>query len=91
MKLCAIVEEIDHIVGAEGLFKRSVLLIKAWLTYESRKYSFQALSDIFTHESIVVLTMWLFASQSSGSAPIAHPLDALSAFLEVFSDDFEWE
>eukprot|EP01034_Spumella_vulgaris_P033476 gene33476-41311_t len=38
MFFSAIVEEIDHIVGAEGLFKRSVLLIKAWLTYESRKY-----------------------------------------------------
>jgi hypothetical protein len=38
------------------------------------------------------MMMWIFASQSSRASPIAHPLDALSTFLEVFSDDFfDWE
>lgn len=41
MFFSVIVEEINNIVGQEGLYKRSVLLLKAWLAYESRKYTYQ--------------------------------------------------
>jgi hypothetical protein len=37
----AIIEEIDGVVGHDSLFKQSVMLLKAWMKFESTKYSFQ--------------------------------------------------
>ncbi|XP_019186138.1 PREDICTED: uncharacterized protein LOC109180888 [Ipomoea nil] len=85
--LCSLcfLEKVDHIVGKDHLFKRSIILIKAWCYYESRILgSHHGLISTYALETLVLYIFHLFHSSLDG------PLAVLYKFLDYFSK-FDWE
>ncbi|XP_031103777.1 uncharacterized protein LOC116007281 isoform X1 [Ipomoea triloba] len=85
--LCSLcfLEKVDHIVGKDHLFKRSIILIKAWCYYESRILgAHHGLISTYALETLVLYIFHLFHSSLDG------PLAVLYKFLDYFSK-FDWE
>ncbi|KAJ0973825.1 hypothetical protein J5N97_015790 [Dioscorea zingiberensis] len=85
--LCTLcfLEEIDHLINQNHLFKRSIILIKAWCYYESRILgAHHGLISTYALETLVLYIFHVFNNSFSG------PLEVLYRFLEFFSN-FDWE
>ncbi|KAL9236156.1 hypothetical protein vseg_010857 [Gypsophila vaccaria] len=85
--LCTLcfLEEIDRLIGKDHLFKRSIILIKAWCYYESRILgAHHGLISTYALETMVLYIFHLFHSSLNG------PLAVLHKFLDYFSK-FDWE
>mmetsp|Transcript_25032 Transcript_25032/g.22751 ORF Transcript_25032/g.22751 Transcript_25032/m.22751 type:complete len:930 (+) Transcript_25032:137-2926(+) len=81
----AVFEEINFIIGKDNLFKRSILLIKSWCSYESpRLLEFSTIKMSLIFEGVCILVMCLFATQDK-SLMFKSPLDALISFLKEYS------
>lgn len=87
-------ERINDFVGKENLFKRSVLLIKAWCQYESGRFVLSSMGGVMgakdnrlTTFSLNVMIVWIFHAYGS---TIHHPIQALIHFLRFFSS-FDWQ
>lgn len=78
-------EKVDRLIGEDHLFKRSVILIKAWCFYESRILgAHHGLISTYALETMVLYIFHLFHSTLNG------PLAVLYKFLDFFSK-FDWE
>ncbi|XP_034704326.1 uncharacterized protein LOC117928550 isoform X1 [Vitis riparia] len=78
-------EQIDIIIGKDHLFKRSVILIKAWCYYEGRILgSHCGLLSTYALEILVLYVINLFYSS------LYCPLAVLYRFLDYYST-FDWE
>ncbi|TVU21236.1 hypothetical protein EJB05_30861, partial [Eragrostis curvula] len=78
-------ELIDREVGKDHLFKRSIMLIKAWCYHESRILgAHHGLLSTYALETLVLYIFNLFHKSLHG------PLEALYRFLEYFSK-FDWD
>ncbi|CAI9776521.1 unnamed protein product [Fraxinus pennsylvanica] len=78
-------EQVDRHVGKKHLFKRSIILVKAWCYYESRILgAHHGLLSTYALETLVLYIFHLFYSSLNG------PLEVLYKFLEYFSQ-FDWE
>ncbi|KAL1199779.1 Protein HESO1 [Cardamine amara subsp. amara] len=78
-------EKIDQHIGKDHLFKRSIILIKAWCYYESRILgAFHGLISTYALETLVLYIFHLFHSSLNG------PLAVLYKFLDYFSK-FDWD
>ncbi|XP_040385834.1 uncharacterized protein LOC102710836 isoform X3 [Oryza brachyantha] len=78
-------ELVDRKVGKNHLFKRSIMLIKAWCYYESRILgAHHGLLSTYALETLVLYIFNIFHKSLHG------PLEALYKFLEYFSK-FDWE
>ncbi|EOA23489.1 hypothetical protein CARUB_v10016681mg [Capsella rubella] len=78
-------EKIDRLIGKDHLFKRSIILIKAWCYYESRILgAFHGLISTYALETLVLYIFHLFHSSLNG------PLAVLYKFLDYFSK-FDWD
>ncbi|KAA8543664.1 hypothetical protein F0562_021590 [Nyssa sinensis] len=85
--LCTLcfLEQIDRLVGKNHLFKRSIILIKAWCYYESRILgAHHGLISTYALETLVLYIFHVFHSSLNG------PLAVLYRFLDYFSK-FDWE
>ncbi|KAK8693600.1 hypothetical protein V6N13_071177 [Hibiscus sabdariffa] len=85
--LCTLcfLEEIDILINQNHLFKRSIILIKAWCYYESRILgAHHGLISTYALETLVLYIFHVFNNSFSG------PLEVLYRFLEFFSK-FDWE
>ncbi|KAM4095958.1 hypothetical protein ACJW30_08G070600 [Castanea mollissima] len=85
--LCTLcfLELVDRLVGKDHLFKRSIILIKAWCYYESRILgAHHGLLSTYALETLVLYIFHQF--HSSLNAPLA----VLYRFLDYFSR-FDWE
>ncbi|GAA0158230.1 hypothetical protein LIER_15313 [Lithospermum erythrorhizon] len=85
--LCTLcfLEQVDRLIAEDHLFKRSILLIKAWCYYESRILgAHHALISTYALETLVLYIFHLFHSMLDG------PLAVLYKFLDYFSK-FDWE
>ncbi|XVF37424.1 hypothetical protein REPUB_Repub20aG0006700 [Reevesia pubescens] len=85
--LCTLcfLEKIDRLIGKDHLFKRSIILIKAWCYYESRILgAHHGLISTYALETLVLYIFHLFHSSLNG------PLAVLYKFLDYFSK-FDWE
>ncbi|RAL52028.1 hypothetical protein DM860_016526 [Cuscuta australis] len=85
--LCSLcfLEKVDHLIGKDHLFKRSILLIKAWCFYESRILgAHHGLISTYALETLILYIFHLFHSALDG------PLAVLYKFLDYFSK-FDWE
>ncbi|KAK9940965.1 hypothetical protein M0R45_017597 [Rubus argutus] len=85
--LCTLrfLEKVDHYIGRDHLFKRSIILIKAWCYYESRILgAHHGLISTYALETLVLYIFHLFHSSLDG------PLTVLYRFLDYFSK-FDWE
>ncbi|GAV58628.1 LOW QUALITY PROTEIN: hypothetical protein CFOL_v3_02161, partial [Cephalotus follicularis] len=85
--LCTLcfLEQVDRLVGKDHLFKRSIILIKAWCYYESRILgAHRGLISTYALETLVLYVFHLFHSSLSG------PLSVFYRFLDYYSK-FDWE
>lgn len=93
-------EEVDRVVGQNHLFKRSIVLIKAWCSHESQRYSGHPVSVVSSARGMeaisslssraiesMVLCMFNFILPKGG---INHPFAALVFFLKFYAN-FEWD
>ncbi|XP_021620333.1 uncharacterized protein LOC110620779 isoform X2 [Manihot esculenta] len=85
--LCTLcfLEQVDRLIGRDHLFKRSIILIKAWCYYESRILgAHHGLISTYALETLVLYIFHLFHSSLAG------PLAVLYKFLDYFSK-FDWD
>ncbi|KAJ4956694.1 hypothetical protein NE237_013477 [Protea cynaroides] len=85
--LCTLcfLEEVDHLINQNHLFKRSIILIKAWCYYESRILgAHHGLISTYALETLVLYIFNVFNNNFAG------PLEVLYRFLEFFSN-FDWD
>ncbi|KDP22776.1 hypothetical protein JCGZ_00363 [Jatropha curcas] len=85
--LCTLcfLEKVDRLIGKDHLFKRSIILIKAWCYYESRILgAHHGLISTYALETLVLYIFHLFHSSLNG------PLAVLYKFLDYFSK-FDWD
>ncbi|CAB1098916.1 unnamed protein product [Ectocarpus sp. CCAP 1310/34] len=88
----ALLEEADNLIQGNHLFKRSLLLLKAWAWCETPRLVgsrvLGARKGGLTSYGLSVMVLHLFASSASADA-LVHPLDVLIRFFEVYSE-FDW-
>ncbi|XP_031271328.1 uncharacterized protein LOC116129750 [Pistacia vera] len=78
-------EQVDQLIGNDHLFKRSIILIKAWCYYESRILgAHYGLISTYALEMLVLCIINLFHSSLCG------PLAVLYRFLDYYST-FDWD
>ncbi|CAH9142111.1 unnamed protein product [Cuscuta epithymum] len=85
--LCTLcfLEKVDQRIGKDHLFKRSIILIKAWCYYESRILgAHHGLISTYALETLILYIFHLFHATLEG------PLAVLYKFLDYFSK-FDWE
>lgn len=85
--LCTLcfLEQVDRLIGKDHLFKRSIMLIKAWCYYESRILgAHHGLISTYALETLVLYIFHLFHSSLHG------PLAVLYKFLDYYSK-VDWE
>ncbi|KAJ7965382.1 Poly(A) RNA polymerase cid14 [Quillaja saponaria] len=85
--LCTLcfLEEVDNLISRKHLFKRSIILIKAWCYYESRILgAHHGLISTYALETLVLYIFHVFNNAFAG------PLEVLYRFLEFFSK-FDWD
>jgi len=85
--LCTLcfLEEVDNLISQDHLFKRSIILIKAWCYYESRVLgAHHGLISTYALETLVLYIFHIFNNSFSG------PLEVLYRFLDFFSK-FDWD
>lgn len=85
--LCTLcfLEEVDYLINQNHLFKRSIILIKAWCYYESRILgAHHGLISTYALETLVLYIFHVFNNSFAG------PLEVLYRFLEFFSK-FDWD
>ncbi|KAE9605732.1 putative polynucleotide adenylyltransferase [Lupinus albus] len=85
--LCTLcfLEEVDNLISQDHLFKRSIILIKAWCYYESRLLgAHHGLISTYALETLVLYIFHVFNNSFTG------PLEVLYRFLEFFSK-FDWD
>lgn len=88
----ALMEEADRFIQRNHLFKRSMLLIKAWALCETPRLVGQrvlgAREGGLTSYGLSVMVLHLFSSRSSADT-LLHPLDVFVRFFQVFAE-FDW-
>ncbi|XP_068338582.1 uncharacterized protein [Pyrus communis] len=78
-------EQVDNYIGKNHLFKRSIILVKAWCYYESRILgAHHGLISTYALETLILYVFHFFHSSLDG------PLAVLYRFLDYFSK-FDWE
>uniref|UniRef100_A0A0E0LPT6 PAP/OAS1 substrate-binding-related domain-containing protein n=1 Tax=Oryza punctata TaxID=4537 RepID=A0A0E0LPT6_ORYPU len=78
-------ELVDHEVGKDHLFKRSIMLIKAWCYHESHILgAHRGLISTYALETLVLYIFNIFHKS------LHSPLEVLYKFLEYFSK-FDWD
>lgn len=85
--LCTLcfLEKVDRLIGKDHLFKRSIILVKAWCYYESRILgAHHGLISTYALETLVLYIFHLFHASLHG------PLEVLYRFLDYFSK-FDWD
>ncbi len=88
----ALLEEADNLIQRDHLFKRSLLLLKAWAWCETPRLVGRRVLGAqrggLTSYGLSVMVLHLFAVRSSAE-DLVHPLDVLVRFFEVYSE-FDW-
>ncbi|KAE9608891.1 putative polynucleotide adenylyltransferase [Lupinus albus] len=87
--LCTLcfLEEVDNLIAHYHLFKRSVILIKAWCFHESRILGAQ--HALISSYALEILVLYIFRVYSD-KFTFAGPLEVLYRFLDFFSK-FDWQ
>eukprot|EP00871_Galdieria_phlegrea_P004934 jgi/Galph1/5441/GphlegSOOS_G4052.1 len=76
-----ILEEFDHALGRNHLFKRSLLLVRAWIDYGVK------LTDTFPSRAVEILVVFV---ANCFHATIETPFDLLNQFFSYFVH-FDWK
>lgn len=87
----AFLESIDREIGQSHLFKKSIVLIKAWCYYEARLLgAHHGLISSYALEAMVLYALLMHGNEDLDKSPIHGPLDVLRVFLALFAS-FPWE
>ncbi|KAI5069033.1 hypothetical protein GOP47_0015334 [Adiantum capillus-veneris] len=78
-------EEVDKLIGQDHLFKKSIILVKAWCFYESRILG--AHYGLLSTYALEVLVLYIFQAYHRS---LRGPFEVLYRFLRFFSK-FDWE
>ena len=91
MAVSLLMESADRHFGKDHLFKKSVLLVKAWCVHESPKYNGQVVlgSNHFALSTYAVNIMILAVLNGPSGAHITTPFQSLIGFFETFGN-FDW-
>ncbi len=81
----AFLEWVDRQVGRDHLFKRSIVLVKAWCYYESRLLG--AHHGLISSYALEAMVLYVLNLHGTG---LESPLQVLQRFLEVLAG-FEWD
>jgi hypothetical protein len=81
-----LVMQVDRLVGKDHLFKRSIILIKAWCYYESRILgAHHGLISTYALETLVLYIFHLFHSSLNGPLAVSTPTNLnLNCLLSVY-------
>ena len=82
ISLVAFFERFDRNVGKRHLFKKTIILIKAWATYESRSFTGRNAMDIISGHVLAVMVAYIFDQHHS---KLHTPLQAMAVFFLVFT------
>ncbi|KAK9057522.1 hypothetical protein SSX86_022358 [Deinandra increscens subsp. villosa] len=85
--LCTLcfLEQVDRLAGRDHLFKRSIILIKAWCYYESRILgAHHGLISTYALETLILYIFHVFHASLNG------PLEVLYRFLDYYAK-FDWD
>ncbi|KAL8258845.1 hypothetical protein R6Q59_026798 [Mikania micrantha] len=85
--LCTLcfLEQVNRLAGKDHLFKRSIILIKAWCYYESRILgAHHGLISTYALETLVLYIFHVFHASLNG------PLEVLYRFLDYYAK-FDWD
>ncbi|XP_076957237.1 uncharacterized protein LOC143632657 [Bidens hawaiensis] len=85
--LCTLcfLEQVDRLAGKDHLFKRSIILIKAWCYYESRILgAHHGLISTYALETLVLYIFHVYHASLNG------PLEVLYRFLDYYAK-FDWD
>ncbi|MFS7895723.1 putative polynucleotide adenylyltransferase [Helianthus anomalus] len=78
-------EQVDRLAGKDHLYKRSLILIKAWCYYESRILgAHHGLISTYALEILVLYIFQIFHASLNG------PLEVLYRFLDYYAK-FDWD
>jgi hypothetical protein len=80
--MLAFLEEVSEMVGLDNLFKRSLLLIRAWWVYETASYVGCPIKHYLSDFSLCIMVCAIF---NQYHAQIGSPLQALCLFLTEYS------
>ncbi|XP_020580139.1 uncharacterized protein LOC110024487 isoform X2 [Phalaenopsis equestris] len=85
--LCTLcfLDEVDLLISRNHLFKKSIILIKAWCYYESRIIG--AYFGLISTYALEILVLYIFHVFNGA---FAGPFEVLYRFLEFFSN-FDWD
>jgi hypothetical protein len=83
----ALLEEMSQLIGKDHLFKRSLLLIRAWWMYETTAYVGTPIKHYLSDMSMALMVAALF---NVHHARFHQPLQVLTAFLAEYSQ-VNWE
>lgn len=87
-----LIERVDEFVGKNHLFKRALLLLKAWFQYESPRFTHGGGSLCNSRDgkistwAMIVMLVWTFNLKGH---KIHFPLQGLAHFFRIFSS-FDW-
>lgn len=81
----AFLEWVDRTIGRSHLFKRSIVLVKAWCYYEARLLG--AHHSLISSYALEAMVLYVFNLYGKG---LSSPLQVLQRFLQVFSS-FDWD
>lgn len=79
--MLAFFEEIANLVGQKDLFKRSLILIRAWWTYEASSYVESSMKNCLSDATLTLMMCCLF---NLHHRKISSPFQALCLFLVEF-------
>lgn len=83
VRFLSFLEEVAHLVGKKELFKRSLLLIRGWWTYETSNYLGAPTKNFLSDQALCVMICSIF---NQYHATLHQPLQVLSVFLAEFCD-----
>ena len=86
LSMLAFLEEVSALVGKDCLFKRSLLLIRAWWSYETAAYIGCSMKNTLDEDTLGLLLCCIF---NKYHIKLHTPFQALSVFLAEYGD-VEW-
>lgn len=70
--ISCMIQQVDHLIGKDNLFKRSIILIKAWCYYESRILgAHHGLISTYALETLVLYIFHVFHSSLDGPLAVS--------------------
>lgn len=86
VRFLSFLEEVAQLVGKKDLFKRSLLLIRGWWTYEISTFLNQSSKNFLSDHALCVLICSIF---NQHHATLFQPLQVLSVFIAEYCE-LDW-